>query len=213
MTDRAGLGSIDHLVWSTPDLDHGIRRIESLTGVRAIPGGSHPGAGTRNAILPLGERRYLEIIAPDPGQAEYRRPRVFRLDDIDEPTLVAWAAHTTDLGDLAGVTFRDGQSLGQASAMSRRRADGLVLEWQLTDPYVETDNGIVPFLIDWGDTPHPATAAPAELALVELQLRHPDPERVREKFAAMKIDLPVEQAAQAQLTAVIDSPLGRIELT
>lgn len=213
LNSRSGLDRVDHLVWSTPDLDAGIRRIEQMTGVRATEGGSHPGVGTRNALLSLGPRTYLEIIGPDPQQENYRSPRVFQLDELREPKLVTWAASATELAACAGMSFPDGQSLGSLSTMSRRRADGVLLEWEMTDPYVEIDDGVVPFLINWGSTPHPAESESRRLGLVDLQLRHPNPTAVRDKLAAIGVELDVEHAVHPQLIALVDSPRGRIELT
>ena len=96
------LPPVDHLVWGGRRLDEEIARLEAWTGVRAAPGGRHPGEGTHNALIGLGPGRYLELIAPDPEATAPARPRWFGLDTLAAPGLVAWAAKATDLERRAG---------------------------------------------------------------------------------------------------------------
>src|SRR5258708_3050464 len=90
---------LDHFILGCDDLDRGIDFVEQRTGVRAAFGGVHPGRGTRNALLSLGARKYLEIMAPDPAQQA--TPQIPRLRELKEPRLVGWAAHPGDLEKLS----------------------------------------------------------------------------------------------------------------
>lgn len=206
------LGRVDHLVYATPDVKVGIDRIEELAGVRATPGGQHPGRGTRNALVALGPAAYLEIIGPDPDQPTPATGRPFGIDDLTGPRLAAWAAKGTDLDKLASEAARLGVKLGHVIPGSRQRPDGVVLAWRYTDPSTVVANGLVPFFIDWGEAPHPARAAAAGLTLIELRAEHPEPERVQKILSQLRIDLPVRAGSRPALVATVSSPRGRVEL-
>ena len=206
------LATVDHLVYATPELQVGIDRVEKVLGVRATPGGQHPGRGTRNALVSLGPATYLEIIGPDPEQPTPAGPRPFGIDGLKEPRLVAWAAKGKALEQLAGEAGRRGVRLGEVISGSRRRADGVLLSWRYTDPRTVVADGVVPFFIDWGKTPHPAGTAAQGALLNGLRAEHPDAAQVQRSLSQLGLDLRVQPGPRAALIATISSPRGRVEL-
>jgi catechol 2,3-dioxygenase-like lactoylglutathione lyase family enzyme len=194
--------TLDHLVYATPDLAESVRLLTKLTGVRPVEGGPHPGLGTRNHLLGLGELRYLEIIGPDPEQPEPERPRPFGIDDLTEPRLAAWAVRAADIEARVARSRAQGYDPGPIEPLSRRTPDGEVLRWRLTFP-PDPDDAVVPFLIDWGRTPHPAHHLPV-VPLTSLTGSHPEPETVRRRLQALGVELDV-RAGRPGLTAVIGS--------
>ena len=210
--DAAWLMTVDHLVYATPDLDAGIARIEQLLGVRATPGGQHPGRGTRNALVALGPRTYIEIIGRDPEQPPPAAPRPFRIDTLTEPRLVTWAAKASDLDAIVRRATEHQIALGDLQPGSRRRPDGVMLTWRYTNPTVIVEDGLVPFFIDWGATPHPAASAVSGGRLVALRAEHPNADRVRAALQGLGIAMAVTKAAAPALVATIEQGGRRVEL-
>jgi hypothetical protein len=205
------LARVDHLVYAATDLERGIAEVDRLLGIRASPGGRHPMWGTRNALASLGRSCYLEIIAPDPEH--WQSPvRPFGLDALGSSRLVAWAAKGSELASFRDAAARRGIALGEVLPGSRNRPDGAVLTWTLTDLRRVVANGVVPFFIDWGESPHPALLSSQGATLVDLFAEHPDADRVRGMLRLIDIDLPVSEGPVPALIARIDCPRGRVEL-
>jgi Glyoxalase-like domain len=206
------LARVDHLVYATLDLNRGIEEIEKLLGVRATPGGQHLGRGTRNALITLGPAMYLEIIAPDPEQPPPKTPRPFGIDQLKRSRLAAWAAKGVDIERLRDEAAGKGVRLGEVISGSRRRTDGVLLSWRYTDPRTVPADGLVPFFIDWGQSPHPAQTAAKGASLIDLRAEHPEAQSVQRMLRELGLELPVRSGAAPALVAIIDSPRGRVEL-
>ena len=181
-------------------------------GVRAAAGGKHTGLGTHNALLALGDDVYLELIAPDPTQPPPARRRPFGLDTLTEPRLVTWAAKAPDIESRVQRSRIAGYDPGEVIQLGRDRPDGTRLQWRLTFPEEPAGDGLVPFLIDWGSTPHPSRSAPQGCTLLSLRGEHPQPEQVRPHLRALEVDLAVELGSAPALVATLQTPKGQIEL-
>ncbi len=203
---------LDHILLGCNDLQAGIDFVESRTGVRATFGGVHPGRGTQNALLSLGERKYLEIIAPDPAQPETKNPLAPHLHTLSEPALVGWAEHPGELTAFAKKLRDAGIAFEGPTPGSRKRPDGRLLQWKTLN--LEDDaSGLLPFFIEWSaDSPHPSTDAPAGLRLVRFELATPKPEALAKKTALLILDAPIAKAEHPHLRASIAGPKGNLEL-
>jgi hypothetical protein len=205
--------AIDHVIAGCRDLAHAVTVIESATGVRAGAGGTHHGKGTRNALLALGSRRYLEIIAPDPGQ-----PRLewFRgIAELEEPRLIGWAAAGGGITRVA-ERLRDAHvAFTGPFAGSRTRPDGVTLEWR-TIILDDDAGGMLPFFIEWSaGSIHPSVTAPAGCELVRFDAADTDAARWTRTAAALGIDLPLAppeaRGTTARLRGTIRGPSGTLE--
>ncbi|MEV5146394.1 VOC family protein [Streptomyces sp. NPDC052727] len=200
---------LDHLVLATPDLDATVTEFTRRTGVTPAPGGVHLGLGTRNHLVGLGGRSYLEILGPDPEQPEQAGPRPFGVDRLTQPTVLTWAISPSDLdAAITGARAR-GHDPGPVRPMSRRTPDGTLLRWRLTDAGPGQTESLLPFLIDWGDSPHPADSGLPVTPLLAVSASAPDPERVRGALAALGTSLTLTPGPFA-LSFTVDTPHGPV---
>ena len=158
------------MVLATPDLDAASDVLRDRCGLASIGGGRHPGWGTANRIVPVGDA-YLELIAVvDDDVAP--RSTFGRWVAAARPVVVeplGWAVRTASVDAAAR---RHGL---EVDAGSRTNADGQVLRWRLAGIREAAAEPCLPFFVEWGEgTPHPSRvpaahrAGAVEVARVEL---------------------------------------------
>lgn len=174
---------IDHLTVTAPTLAAGVAHVQEKLGVAMQAGGEHPRMGTHNALLRLGERVFLEVIAVDPAALAPGRPRWFDLDGVTAatpPRLAAWVARTDD---IEATTAASPLPLGRVQPMSRG-----ALNWQISIPDDGSRplEGILPILIQWAPGSHPADSlADSGCRLLRLEGFHARADQARKALDAM----------------------------
>ena len=213
---RTAAESLDHLLIGAPTLESGIAWLEERTDVRALPGGSHPGLGTWNALASLGPRQYIEIIAPDPGQPGVDTFYVPGLRDLAEPRLATWAAKGVNLLSQFAATRPEDMVCEPARPGSRVRPEGTRLSWTLAFPRHRRHgdfDGTLPFLIDWESFEyHPGRSTPPGLTLRHISLQHPESERLNRALAFLGIEGAASPASTAGISVELATPRGPVVL-
>ncbi len=204
--------NIDHLVYTVSNLEAGMYEIDRLLGVRPEPGGQHPDFGTHNAILSLGPTTYLEVIAPDPSLKSPKQGLLFQDYYGQEPRLTRWVIRTEKIETLVEKAKAGGLHLGEVQSGSREKPDGTMLSWKLTNPWIMPLDGVIPFLISWGDTPHPASSAPQVAELVDFRIEHQSPTKVKEALDLIGVKVSVSKDDKVRLLATIKTAVGEVKL-
>lgn len=202
---------LDHITVTAPTLAAGVAWVERTLGAAMRPGGEHPRMGTHNALLELGEKLYLEVIAVNPEAAKPDRPRWFDLDAPDPARpvrLAAWIARSENIRVTAAASP---VPLGEIGSMSRGS-----LEWLITVPRDGRPpmDGILPALIQWPEGVHPADTLPASgCRLVRLEGFHAEADKARGVLQAIGFEGEYSVTApaaggRAGLLAHIQTPGG-----
>ncbi|HMV86130.1 MAG TPA: VOC family protein [Blastocatellia bacterium] len=213
---REAKDAVDHLVLAADDLQRGIEWFEQKTGVRAVIGGRHPNRGTQNALLSLGNRQYLEILAPDPQQTGH--PSHAELAKITTPRLVLWASATEEIDALAQKA-----KAARLSAMgpldgARARPDGKLLKWRSLNIGREADKNrmyfnVLPFFIQWDKASlHPSQDSPTGCRLLLLEFAHPQADAILAAMKTLGLNAKIIKAASPTIKATLQTPKGKIEL-
>lgn len=207
---------LDHVILGCNDLDGGVRFVQERTGVRAAPGGVHPDRGTSNALLALGDRHYLEIMAPDPhakGVQAWAARQLEALKSLANPSLMGWAVHPNDIDSLAAKFRESGLQILGPWPGSRIRPDGRVVSWK-SFSLGDDRHGLLPFFIEWGkDSVHPSSDAPRGCHIERFALAGSDAEELSKTLRRIEVEAPVEQSQTTQLRLRVVGPKGTLEIT
>jgi hypothetical protein len=140
---------IDHVLLAVPELDTAARVLMFGHGLDSYEGGRHPGWGTANRIVPLGES-YLELITVvDEVQADASSfGRWIAEASRHKGNALGWCVRPADLSATAsrlGLAVEHG---------ARQRPDGTTVEWCIAGLEEAARRPYLPFFIGWRD---PAT--------------------------------------------------------
>mgnify|MGYP001281082941 CR=1 FL=1 len=134
---------IDHIVISVDDLEAAVARYRRM-GFTVSRGGEHPAFGSRNALIPLADDSYLELITfhderPLDQSAAMRRFARWRA----RAGLVDWVVATDRIDETVARLQGAGQAWSDPERGHRMRPDGLEVAWRSAFPADPT----LPFLI------------------------------------------------------------------
>lgn len=202
---------IDHFVWATPDLERGCETIEKLFGTAPLLGGAHPGLGTCNALLSLGENLYLEIMAPDAPPAGSVGER---LASLDAPGLATWVIRSSDLSTPAATAQNPGIEATPLGPVPTKRLtpQGEKLSWELLFLTQHKFGGLVPFAIDWQESSHPSTTSPRSGRLEEFEIRSVNAHPLNELYTDLGIEQRARVSDENMLRAQFHTPNGQVTL-
>src|SRR4051812_16907919 len=202
----------DHVLIGAADLDAAIAWFEERSGVKPMRGGSHPGRGTRNALVSLGNLHYLELFTPDPAQ-HVTSDELTRLSKLTSPAPIGWAAHTEDIEAIRRRATAARLKFTGPTPGSRQRPDGRTLHWSSLN-LADGSTGLVPFFIQWGaDSLHPSADAPKGCSLVSMQFLTPNPDDLRRTFSALGIRADIQQGSAPAIHITLSTPKGKLELS
>lgn len=169
---------LDHVSYAAePDgLDATASRLAAKLGVDFVDGGIHPRFGTRNRVLAISDRHYLEVVdvldhpAADKvafGQAVKARTAAGG----------GWMGWVVAVDDLVPIERRLGRS---AVPGNRKRPDGFELRWRQIGVNGLINDPQLPFLVCWESDPAEHPSQPGNgVDLVKLEISG-DPLRVAE---------------------------------
>ena len=199
---------IDHLVVGVADLAAAIETIFAATGVRPVVGGEHPGRGTHNALLALGDRTYLELIAARPGADG---PELEEMRALARPTPIAWAVAFDDVEEVASALRGAGFAPTAANPGSRQTPAGGVLRWETFR--LEPSPIGAPFFIRWmPDSTHPSENSPTGCSLGSVELASPDASALVRLRDALQLPVSVVASEVPRIGLVLQCPRGTVAL-
>jgi hypothetical protein len=197
---------IDHLVWFSPILADGERHFASRMDCAPAYGGIHPGDGTQNSLLSVGDATYVEILARDPAQESSSLDG--ELAGLKGQGLYHWAVGGVDLDGIIAGARRSSYQVSDVVSGGRRLPDGNWLGWKLVGLRNHAFGALVPFFIDWTDCIHPAASAPRGGRFTKIELFSPAAAKLSDLFRSLGLELPIVQREKSGISVTLEGRGG-----
>jgi hypothetical protein len=199
---------LDHVVVAVSDLATAADHFETRYGLPSIEGGRHPGWGTANRIVPLGDA-YLELVAvvdeSEAAKSSFGSGVADALAGSDQGFL-GWAVRTDGLDLIAARLGLD------VRAKSRARPDGSVLRWCFAGVEQALAAPCLPFFIEWAeDAVLPGRSAATVGAIERLELEG-DPERLADWLGGHSLPISVAPGSPAVRQVVVGTRGRRVSV-
>jgi hypothetical protein len=207
---------LDHVIWACSNLEAGMRRFEALTGVQPEFGGVHASGLTHNALVGLGGKCYLEILAPVGAPTSRDDPWCQFAHASTQPRFMTYCMRSpVPLAELAAAARSAGAGAATVAANGRKTPAGTQLRWQWTAPQFAQFGHAFPFFIDWLDSPHPGETLGAEPPARTLRLRrfavgHPDADGLRALLGRLRVAVDVFAADAVRFDVDLETPAGPV---
>ncbi|GAA4350813.1 VOC family protein [Angustibacter luteus] len=210
---------VDHVSYAAESggLRETAQRLSDALGVQAVDGGVHPRFGTRNMILPLQDRQFVEVVEVLDHPASDKAPfgQAVRARSADGGGWLGWVVAVDDLGPAE-------ERLGREAAPgNRHRPDGVELRWKQIGVKGLIADPQLPFLVQWeiDDELHPSQAGPTLVQLSCLQIAG-DPNRVTEwlglpedyKPSSVDFEFVAPHGTPGLLSCRFDTPNGPVTI-
>jgi len=204
---------IDHIVYTVPNLEAAMDWFEKLSGIRPAFGGYHTTQGTKNAVVNLGNSRYLEILAADEANKNIQPPRWMGVDFLEKAQMTRWSLKSNDLPTDSAILKQYQQEMGRIQGGQRKMTNGNLLTWEMIMPLAAPQVEVLPFMTDWQHSAvHPTDAMPEQCELISMAFTHPAPHLLLPIFDKLKLDFRIEKGRIISINAKISCPKGIIEI-
>jgi hypothetical protein len=209
---------LDHLSYAAgPEgLAACVQRIGAKLGAAFTDGGLHPSFGTRNFILPLGERCYLEVVGALDHPATDRAP-FGRAVKARGKAGGGWLAWVVAVPDIAAYEMR----LGRPAARGhRRRPDGFDLLWRQIGVNDVAEDPQLPFFVQWdSDAEHHPSEPGSAIRLRRLEISGDEPTvdaylgtSARQPLDGIEVEWLSPDGDTGLIAAVFDTPRGEVRV-
>ena len=185
--------TLDNIVLGVPDLAQAMDDFETIMGARPVMVVAHNGLGSKSARISFNQAVFLEIIGPDPNQAD--KPLHKKLATLPEGTFTPfhYAIRKSNAIDMQEKEF-PAMGFDTDHITMYGRSGGAVWKWDEIFMTQHSEEGMVPFFIEWGSSEHACCKLPVLGDLVGVTVTAPSSSPVHKALAGVN-GIAVEEGA------------------